>query len=194
MAISDAAPNFTFAEFERVSDVPLTLAMREHARWHAERLQRVRDAINATWAAPDVGGEWQVHVTSFIRSSNVGRDHEKGGGIDWNVRDRDGNRKDALTRWARDWLADSIPGDFAELIYEPPFAEDANRWAHVHHTRRGFSPDDAPDAPTQILDKTGPGEFVAATIGLIPKPAQPIAIAIGIAGLLFFADSIIRQS
>lgn len=191
--ISAAAPNFTLAEFERVSDVALSPAMREHARWHAERLQIARNAVNETWAAPDVGGSWQIHVTSFVRSRDAGRDHGAGGGVDWNVRDRAGNRNDMLTRWARDYLALNIPDDFAELIYEPGFAEEGNAFAHVHHTRRGFSPDDDPDAPTQILDEDSPGNFVAATLAAIPKPAQPIAIALGVAGVFFLADSILRN-
>lgn len=194
MAIT-GAPNFTFDEFERKSDVPLTDGMRAHARWHAQRLQAARNALNSTWASPDVGGEWRIHVTSFIRSGDVGRDHEKGGAVDWNVRDRSGARNDGLTRWARDWLATSEHRDgFAELLFEPAFEEDGNSFAHVHHTRRGFSPDDDPDEPTEVLDLTESGDFVEAAIDLIPAPAFPIAAAFAIVALLFLGESVLRRA
>lgn len=193
MSISAKAPNFTLSEFERVSVKPLDATARDHAKWHAEILQRVRNAINATWAPPESGGDWQVHVTSFLRSSESS-DHFTGAGIDWNVRDRFGNRNDTLTKWGRDWFAQTIPSAFAELIYEPAFEEGPNAWAHVHHARSGFSRDDSANETPQILDLTRSGEFVTAAIDFIPKPAQPIAIAFALTGIFFLAEAVLKRA
>ena len=173
--ITSTAPNFTLDEFQRVSNVTLDAGMVNHARWHANMLQKARDAVNDVYP----GGDWRIGLTSYIRSASGG-DHATGAGLDWNVRDRTGKRNDSLTRWARDWLALNHPSEFAELIYEPGFSEGTA--AHVHHARRGFSKDADANRNPQILDEVSEGNFVVANI--LPFPRQvniTLAAIIGIA-------------
>jgi predicted Rdx family selenoprotein len=180
--------NFTLEEFQGVSNRDLTAMEQVHALWHAEILQLVRNELNRVWAAPEVGGQWQVHLTSFVRSESR-KDHGTGAAVDWNVRDRNGKRYDTLTKWARDWLAQSHGSRFAELIWEPAFEPD--EFAHVHHARRDFSVDESANVAPQILDETEPGVFVAAVIGSIPAPARPIALAVALVGVLFLLDGLL---
>lgn len=177
MAISAKAPNFTLAEFERVSVRALNEQEREHAAWHAERLQAVRDALNETYLPPSSGGDWQIFVTSFVRSGSG--DHATGAGVDWNVRDKNGNRYFDLTRWGRDWLAINRPNDFAELIFERD---------HTHAARRGFSQDASANETPQILDEPQEGRFVIASIQAIPKPVRPVALALVVGGAAYLAS------
>lgn len=190
-AISAVAPNFTLREFELASNRALTEIEREHAIWHAIQLQAARDAVNRIWLPPEIGGDWRIHITSYVRAEAT-KDHSTGAAVDWNVRDADGNRNDALTKWARDWLAQNRANEFAELIYEPAF--EGQTAAHTHHARRGFSKDTSANERPQILDEVSPGEFVAATIASIPEPLRPIAFGVAIVGALFLIEGIARSA
>lgn len=177
--ISALAPNFTLTEFEVASRRPLTLEAKAHATWHAEHLQRVRNAINDTYPPPDSGGEWRIAITSFVRDTGQG-DHASGAAVDWNVRDSQDNRDFELSRWARDWLAVNDAHSFAELLWEDD---------HVHHARRGFSRDDRANQTPQILDKTA-GGWVVASINVIPRPVRPLALAVLIGAGLYWLSKV----
>lgn len=176
----DGAPNFTLSEFQTVSVRPLTPTETGQANWHARILQQARNAVNEFYGSAPAGGEYQIHITSFLRTSG---DHATGAAVDWNVRDRAGNRYDALTRWARDWLALRMPEAFAELIYEPGFSEGS--YAHVHHSRKGFSTDTQANRAPQILDEIEEGIYKVATILPFPRPVSLTALALVAVGIIY---------